>query len=94
MHCLVLAQDKVIAAGFIQAVKEDLNEAADLLTAKSGIEDVLLIVNVIGASDLPRSQSSLRFPQILVCNAEVDDFYSVNFSPMIHFPRLRASLST
>eukprot|EP00978_Attheya_sp_CCMP212_P013997 scaffold35411_cov56-Attheya_sp.AAC.2 len=56
-RCLVLAQDKVNAEGFPQAVK-DLNEAADLLTSRSGLTEVLLIVNVIGASSCTRSQKT------------------------------------
>jgi hypothetical protein len=90
--CLVLAQDKVNATTFSKAIT-DLNEAAALLSAKSGIHDVLVIVNVIGASDNTKSQHRLEFPYILARNTEVDDFYSINFAPMVRYARDRALLS-
>jgi hypothetical protein len=91
-NCLVLAQDKVNATTFPKAVT-DLNEAAALLAAKTGIHDVLVVVNEIGASDKTKSQDQLNVPYILVRSIEVDDFYSINFAPMVRYARERALLS-
>jgi hypothetical protein len=91
--CLVLAQDKVNATTFPKAVT-DLNEAAALLSAKTGIHDVLVVVNVIGASEKTKAQDQLNFPYILVRSIEVEDFYSINFAPMVRYARERALLST
>jgi hypothetical protein len=91
-NCLVLAQDKVNATTFAKAIT-DLNEAAALLSAKHNIIDVLVVVNVIGASDKTRFQDHLNFPYILVRSIEVDGFYSINFAPMVRYARERAHLS-
>jgi hypothetical protein len=92
-HCLVLAQDKVNATTFPKAVT-DLNEATAILSSETGIPDVLLVVNVIGASEKTKAQNQLKFPYILVRSIEVDDFYSINFPPMVRYARERALLST
>jgi mRNA-degrading endonuclease HigB of HigAB toxin-antitoxin module len=92
-NCLVLAQDKVNRTTFTKAIT-DLNEAATLLSANTGIHDVLVVVTVIGASDRTKSQIRLKFPHILVRSIEVDDFYSVNFAPLVRYARKRACLST
>lgn len=92
-NCLVLAQDKVNATTFSKAIS-DLNEAATLLSENTGIHDVLVVINVIGASDKTKSQVHLLFLYILVRSIEVDDFYSINFAPMVRFTQERAFLST
>eukprot|EP00978_Attheya_sp_CCMP212_P006119 scaffold13790_cov54-Attheya_sp.AAC.1 len=76
--CLVVAQDKVNATTFTKAIT-DLNEAATLISENAGIHDVLVIVNVIGASDKKKSQVHLNCPYILLVRSnEVDDFYSIS----------------
>ena len=83
-NCLVLAQDKGNATTFSKAVA-DRNEAAVLLCEKSCIQDVLVAVNVIGASEKTKAQEKLKFPYILVHSIEVDDYYSINFAPMARY---------
>jgi hypothetical protein len=90
--CLVVAQDKVNAASYSKAIN-DLNEAAKLLSENTSIRNVLIVVNVIGASEETTSQNRLKFPYILIRGSEVDDFYSVNFSPMVKYARRRALLT-
>jgi hypothetical protein len=91
--CLVLAQDKVNATDFPSACL-GLNRAAEMLSQSSNIQNVLLIVNVIGASEQTSSQSSLKYPYILIRGAnEVSKFYSRNFAVMIGFARKRHQLS-
>eukprot|EP00978_Attheya_sp_CCMP212_P041524 scaffold239002_cov62-Attheya_sp.AAC.2 len=90
--CLVVAQDKVNATTFSKAIA-DLNEAATLLSENAVIHNVLVLVNVIGASDKTKSQAHLNYPYILVRSNEVDDFYSINFAPMVKYARERALLS-
>jgi len=88
--CLVLAQDKVNADDFSGACAK-LNEAAHTLTAASKhLRTVLLIVNVIGASEGTWTQSKLDWPNILIRGEkEVSRFYTVNFADMVWFSRER-----
>lgn len=91
--CLVLVQDKVNAVNFLEAC-DKLNKAADCLTTFPNLKHALLIVNVIGASEQTRAQSTLRWPHILIRGKnEVRAFYSVNFADMVWFARERHRLS-
>ena len=87
-QCLVLIQDKVNSADFPSAC-EKLQLAADLLSATYEISRVLLIVNVIGAGKRATAQCKLKWPHILVREAEVSCFYSVNFADIVLFARRR-----
>lgn len=92
--CLVLAQDKVNSSDFAKACNH-LNSAASLLTAKSKeLKQVLLIVNVIGATDQTRAQSILEWPYVLIRGQnEVRSFYTAHFADMVWFARERHLLS-
>mmetsp|Transcript_7043 Transcript_7043/g.17346 ORF Transcript_7043/g.17346 Transcript_7043/m.17346 type:complete len:543 (-) Transcript_7043:28-1656(-) len=92
--CLVLAQDKVNASDFPDACRK-LNKAALLLTTNSDtLKDVLLIVNVIGATDTTRTQSELEWPFVLIRGQEeVKKFYTPHFADMVWFARERHLLS-
>lgn len=92
--CLVLAQDKVNASDFADAC-DKLNKAASLLTGNSQkLKHVLLIVNVIGASDNTRAQSRLEWPHVLIRGRqEVKKFYTAHFADMVWFARERHLLS-
>ena len=92
-RCLVLAQDKINADGFPDAVKH-LNLAASLLSKASGINDVLCIANVIGATEKTRAQQEFKTPYILIRGEkEVKNFFSVNFAVPIVFARKRHLLA-
>jgi hypothetical protein len=85
--CLVLVQDKVNAVDFSDTC-DKLDKAADCLTTFPNLKHALLIVNVIGASELTCAQSKLRWPHILIRGKnEVCAFYSVNFADMVWFAR-------
>ena len=89
--CLVIYQDKVNAADFPDACKK-LNKAANVL---SGPHQVLLVVNVIGATTNTTAQASLERPYILIREGdEVSSFYSRNFAEMVRYSRERHLLST
>ena len=92
--CFVLAQDKVNASDFSDACRK-LNKAAHLLTEKSStLKNVLLIVNVIGASEGTRAQSELEWPFVLIRGyEEVRKFYTQHFGDMVWFARERHLLS-
>ena len=92
--CLVLAQDKVNASDFPDACRK-LNEAARLLTTNSAtLNHVLLILNVIGASEGTRAQSKLEWPFVLIRGQqEVRNFYTTHFADMVWFARQRHLLS-
>lgn len=92
--CLVLAQDKVNKSDFPDACRK-LNRAAQVLTANSdALKDVLLIVNVIGASEGTHAQSQLEWPFVLIRGEqEVRKFYTPHFADMVWFARQRHILS-
>jgi len=92
--CLVLAQDKINASEFSDACCK-LNKAARLLTTNSAtLKHVLLIVNVIGASEGTRAQSELEWPFVLIRGQEeVKKFYTQHFADMVWFARERHLLS-
>jgi hypothetical protein len=92
--CLVLVQDKVNATEFPEAC-DKLNKAADMFIAdQSNLQDILLIVNVIGATEGTRTQSKLKWPYILIRGEdEVRKLYSANFADMVWFARKRHLLS-
>lgn len=92
LQCMVIYQDKVNQNDFASACK-NLDKAADLLSSAFGLDEALLVVNVIGASDLTRAQASLKWPCILVREMEISDFYSCNFASMVQFARKRHLLS-
>jgi len=95
--CLVLAQDKINASDFSDACRK-LNKAARLLTTNSAtLNHVLLIVNVIGASEgtlTQRTRSELEWPFVLIRGQEeVKKFYTQHFADMVWFARERHLLS-
>ena len=90
--CMIIYQDKVNQNDFASACK-NLDKAADLLSSATKLNDVLLVVNVIGASELTRAQASLKWPYILVREIEISHFYSCNFASMVGFARKRHLLS-
>lgn len=85
---LVLAQDKINATSFADAVKK-LNFAVDLIKEKIPKMKVFCIANVIGASDQTRKQDEFKCPYLLVRDHEIDDFYTVHFGPAFSFLRTR-----
>lgn len=91
-ECLVIIQDKVNSSDFASAC-EKLQQAADVLTAAHNIANVLLIVNVIGASESTRAQYQLTWPHILVREDEVPVYYTVNFADIVLYARKRHQLS-
>ena len=91
-ECLVIIQDKVNSSDFASAC-EKLQQAADVLTAAHNIANVLLIVNVIGASESTRAQYQLSWPHILVREDEVPVYYTVNFADIVLYARKRHQLS-
>ena len=91
-QCMVIYQDKVNASDFGTACKS-LEKAADLLSKSTGIDEVLLVVNVIGASEKTKSQKAMKWPYILVRNHEIRDYYSRNFASMVKFARQRHLLT-
>ena len=79
--------------GFHLPACENLNKAADLLSPATGISDVLLVVNVVGATNLTQRQKSLTRPYILVRESEIRNFYSCNTASMVERERKRHELS-
>ena len=90
--CMVIYQDKVNRTDFASAC-ENLSKAADLLSAATGIGDVLLVVNIVGATKETGKQESLKWPHILVRDSEITNFYSCNVASMVEFARKRHELS-
>jgi len=91
--CLVIIQDKVNGTDFPEACRM-LQKAADLLSEAHDIQRVLLIVNVIGATEATTAQDKLKWPHILVRGeAEVQYYYSVNFADIVLYARRRHLLS-
>lgn len=88
---VVLIQDK-LSKDVPKAVR-DLNTAANLILAQNSEMEVLCVVNVIGAGQATTAQDSLEHPYILVREAELDKFYSVNFSCVARFARQRKELT-
>ena len=79
----MLAQDKVNSPQFPEACRK-LQLVADVLSAAHNISRVLLIVNVIGATEATRAQNHLTWPYILVRGeSEVRRYYSVNFADIV-----------
>ena len=94
-QCLVLVQDKVNRDDFGKACKH-LNLAAETLKAASRdqIKHILLIVNVIGATESTRAQKELKWPYILIRGEEeVRQFYSVNFADQAWYAHQRHLIS-
>lgn len=89
--CMIIYQDKVNKD--FKSACDDLEKAADLLSSATGLNDVLLVVNVIGATELTRAQANLKWPYILVREAEISHFYSCNFASMVVFARKRHLLA-
>ena len=91
--CLVIIQDKVNASDFPSACAK-LQMAADLLSEAHSFKQVLLIANVIGASEGTSAQSKFTWPYILVRgDEEVRKYYSVNFADIVLYARRRHLLS-
>jgi hypothetical protein len=83
---LVLAQDKINATSFADAVKK-LNFAVDLIKQKIPKMKVFCIANVIVASDQTWKQHEFTCPYLLVRDHEINDFYTVHFGPAFSFLR-------
>ena len=89
-QCMIIYQDKI--NNDVPKACNDLSNAATLLIKETGIEKVLLVLNVVGASDKTRKQEELKFPYILVCDSEIRSFYSLNFASMVEFVTKRHNL--
>ena len=90
--CMIIYQDKVNQNDFAPACK-NLANAARLLSSTTELKEVLLVVNVIGASNLTYAQAALKWPYILVRESEISQFYSRNFASMVLLARKRHFLS-
>lgn len=89
----MLIQDKVNSADYSKAC-EKLELAANALAEAHGFDHVLLIVNVIGASDQTIAQKKLTWPHILVRGKDgVKNYYSESFADIVYYARRRHQLS-
>eukprot|EP00978_Attheya_sp_CCMP212_P031531 scaffold119495_cov48-Attheya_sp.AAC.2 len=72
-NCMIIYQDKVNHGDFASACK-NLDKAADLFSSATGLNDDLLVVNVMGASELTRAQAKMKWPYILIREMEISHF--------------------
>jgi hypothetical protein len=88
--CIVLVQDKI--NDDISKAVASLNSASAKLHEHHPNTPILLIVNVVGASEFSRKQSALQYPFILIRSGGLVEFYSASFTPIAQFARDRHNI--